>query len=267
MSGIPESSKPELPDVSRSLAETVSSVPVPSGSQSRETSTPRIQALLYAVGAALIAGFLSWGIGERTYDYFKPSASGGSTSGFAALNREKGIANQKNATVAFGSFGAILGMLAGVAGGAVRRSFFNGAKAALTGLILAGIGGALASYLLAPIYTRFFSDDAPSLLLPFLIRGGVWATIGMAVGLAFGWGLHGFRGVPNALMGGLIGSVCGTVAFELANAVLFPGDRNDAVIPSSIHARLLAYLFVAVTVATGAVFLDRQRATSAKRPA
>jgi hypothetical protein len=59
------------------------------------------------------------------------------------------------------------------------------------------------------------------------------------------------------VIGGLTGSVCATVAFGVVNAVVFPGDRDDAVIPSSMPARLLAYLFVSVGVAIGAVLLGR----------
>ena len=107
--------------------------------------------------------------------------------------------------------------------------------AALAGLLVGGIAGALVSYGLVPIYARFYSDEAPSLLLPFLVRGGIWAVVGMAAGLALGWGWQGFRGIPGFLIGGLSGSVCGTIAFEVVNALLFPGDRNDAVIPSSMQ--------------------------------
>ncbi len=141
----------------------------------------------------------------------------------------------------------------------MRRSIPAGAIAALAGLLIGGIGGSLASYELVPIYARFYSDETQSLLLPFLVRGGIWAVVGMAAGLALGWGRQGFRLIPGILIGGLSGSVCGTIAFEVVNALLFPADRNDAVIPSSMQSRLLAYLFVSVGVAIGAVLLGRHR--------
>jgi hypothetical protein len=72
--------------------------------------------------------------------------------------------------------------------------------------------------------------------------------------LALGWGWHGQRGIPWVLAGGLVGSVVATIAFEVVLAVSFPADRNDTIIPSSMATRLLAYLFVAVGVALGAVF-------------
>ncbi len=107
--------------------------------------------------------------------------------------------------------------------------------------------------MLAPVFARFYSDETPSLVLSFLVRGSIWAVAGMTAGLALGWGWQGFFGIPRAMLGGLAGSICGTAAFEIANAMLFPGDRNDAVIPSSMPARLLAYLLVAIGVAIGAV--------------
>jgi len=220
---------------------------------------PGLHASMYAVGAALVAGLLTWGIGERTHDYYRPSAGGGSTSGFAAMNREEGTANRKNTALAFGTFGALLGLLSGAAGGALRRSIPSGASAAVGGFLLGGGGGALASYELAPIFARFYSDESAALLLSFLIRGAIWAVVGMTTGLALGWGWRGPLGILRALTGGLAGGVCGTVAFEVVNAVLFPGDRNDAVIPSSMQARLLAYLFVSVGVALGAVLFERHR--------
>jgi hypothetical protein len=239
--------------------------PAPLGAQTAVTGIPRLQALVYAVGAALVAAFLAWGIGEKTYNHFRPSAGAQSSRDFGALNREERIADQKNTAVAFGTFGALLGMLSGAAGGASRRSITGGASAALAGLLLGGIGGALVSYELAPIFARFYSDETPSLLLSFLVRGGIWAVVGMTAGLALGWGWQGSLGIPRALIGGLAGGVCGTVAFEVVNAVLFPGDRNDAVIPSSTQARLLACVFVSVGVAIGAVRVGRHRSWPASR--
>jgi hypothetical protein len=81
----------------------------------------------------------------------------------------------------------------------------------------------------------------------------------MTAGLALGWGWQGPLGISRGLLGGLAGSVCGTIAFELVNAVLFPADRNDEVIPSSMVSRLLAYLFVSLGVAIGAVLFARRR--------
>jgi len=227
---------------------------------------PGLHALAYAVGAALVAGFLAWGVGEQTYDYYRPPASAQSARDFRSLNRENGIAIKVNSAIAFGTFGALLGLFSGAAGGALRRSIPGGASAALAGLLIGAVGGALVSYELAPIFARSFGDESPSLLVSFLVRGGIVAVVGMTAGLALGWGWRGLLGVPRGLLGGLAGSVCGIIAFELVNAVLFPADRNDAVIPNSTQSRLLAYLFVSVGVAIGAVLFERHRSLPTGRP-
>jgi hypothetical protein len=224
------------------------------------TDIPWLEAWVYAAGAALIAAFLAWGIGEKMYDYYRPSGTAhGDPRDFTVLNREKLIADQKNTAIASGTFGALIGLVFGVAGGALGRSIAGGASAALTGLLLGGIGGVLVSYEFAPIFARFYSDENPSLLLSFLVRGAIWAVVGMAAGLALGAGWQGIAGIRGTLIGGLAGSVIGTMAFEMVNAMVFYSDRNDAVIPTSKVARLLAYLLVSAGVAVGAVLLERQR--------
>jgi hypothetical protein len=227
------------------------------------TGTSGLHALVYAIVAAFVAGFLAWGIGEITHDYYRPSAKAQqSARAFTALNREQGIADQKNTAIAFGAFGAVLGLLSGAAGGALRRSIRGGVSAAIAGLLLGGIGTALVSYGLAPIFARYYSDETGSLILSFLVRGGIGAIVGMTAGLALGWGWRGTPAIPRALVGGLAGGVCGTIAFEVINAVAFPADRNDAVIPRSMQTRLLAYVLVSVGAALGAVLMGRDQPTA-----
>jgi len=262
MSVVPDSNEPKPQGDLTPPAPAPELSPAAFAPQTVVTAIPRLQALVYAVGAALVAGFLAWGIGEKTYDYYRPSAKAQGSRDFTALNRETRIADQKNAAIVFGTFGALLGVFSGAAGGALRRSIPGGASGAWAGLLLGGMGGALVSYGLAPIFARFYSDETGSLVLSLLVRGGIWAVVGMAAGLALGWGWRGALGIPGALFGGLAGGICGTIAFEVVNAMLFPADRNDAVIPSSMQTRLLAYLFVSVGVAMGAVLLGSGQPTA-----
>src|SRR5215472_9987085 len=67
-----------------------------------------------AVAAALVAGVLAWCVGETMHDYYQPSAEAKrSRYDFSRLNREQAIADQKNASIAFGAFGGLLGLLVG----------------------------------------------------------------------------------------------------------------------------------------------------------
>ena len=265
MSVVPDSKEPMPPGEWTPPTEAPGSAPAPPMADTAAGASPWVHASIYGIGAALVAAVLAWGIGERTYGYYKPVVKGGDSRDFTALNREERIAAQKNTAIAFGTFGALLGLLSGVAGGASGRSIPRGVSAALAGLLLGGIGAALVSYELAPIFARFYTDESPSLLLSFLVRGGIWVVAGVTAGLALGWGWQGPAGMARAPIGGLVGGICGTIAFELINAVRFPADRNDAVIPSSMPARLLAYLFVAIAVAVGAVFFGRPRSRPGDR--
>src|SRR5258708_6751527 len=99
----------------------------PSASHSRPFMNPaipiRIVILVPAFGAALLAGFLAWGVGEKMHAYYRPSkAANRGRFDFSALNRELAIAGQKNAVISFGTFGALLGSMVGAAGGLARRS-------------------------------------------------------------------------------------------------------------------------------------------------
>jgi hypothetical protein len=265
MSTLMDSNAPKPPDDLPPPLESPEPAPAAGTAGPAAMGSPWVWASACVVGAALVAGFLAWGIGERTYDYYRPSEKARSGRDFKELNRETGIADQKNATIVFGTFGAVLGLFFGTAGGALRRSIPAGASAAVAGMVLGGIGAGLVGYVLAPMFTRFFSNESPSLLLPILVRGGIWAVAGVAAGLALGWGWRGFVGIPGMGLGGLAGSLCGTIAFEVVNAVLFPAERNDAAIPSSMQARLLACFCVAVGVALGTVLFGHPSSPTASR--
>ena len=212
------------------------SAPVPATGEPTATATPRAWAWACVVAASLVAGFLAWAIGEQTQGTFRLSAEAlRDRYNFTVLNREQAAINQANAALAFGTLGAVLGLVFGTVGGGLRRSVIVGAGAALMGLLLGGVGGALTSYGLVPIYSRFYSDEVPSLVLTILVRGGIWAVVGMTSGLALGWGWRGFVGIPGTMIGGLAGGFFGTIAFEVVNALMFPDERNDAVIPSSVR--------------------------------
>jgi hypothetical protein len=211
------------------------------------------------MGSALVAGLLSWSIGEAMHDYYRPSkAAIRGRYDFSALNREKGVADRKNAAIAFGTFGALLASSLGAAGGLRRWSARAIATAMVSGLVVGGLAGGLVGYEIAPIFTRYYNYANP-LLLPVLVRGALAAVIGMAAGLALGLGHRGPAGALRPLSGGLLGGLLGVIAAEAVIPALYPMDPNDQVIPTSTIARLLDYLCVAGGVALGAVMLGRGR--------
>src|SRR5262249_55758306 len=232
MSAVPDSAEPAPQGDSTPVTGAREPAPVPPQPGHAAPRPPWGWAAVFVMGAALATGFFPWGIGEIMHDYYGASVEARRNRfAFDRANREQGIADRKNAAIAFGTFGALLGLLVGAAGGALRRSVPAASSAAVAGLLLGGVGAALAGYELVPIFAHFYSDEQPSLLLPTLVRGGIWAVAGLAAGFALGWGWHGPRGIPGAVIGGLVGSILATIAFEVANGLIFPADRNDAVIP------------------------------------
>jgi hypothetical protein len=220
---------------------------------------------VWVFAAAVGAGLLSWGFGEKVYRAFAPPANVQvNRYEFATLNRAQGIADQKNAALAFGAFGTLLGLLIGAAGGLSPRSVPAVAGAMLAGLLLGGAGGAGAAYELTPVFRQYYNDVNPSLLLPVVVRGGTCAAIGLATGLALGLGWGGGRSsILRAVAGGGCGGLLGIIVFEVLNGVLFPMERNDNIITSSGVTRLLCYLCAALGIALGAVVLGRSRARPA----
>src|SRR5262245_19428536 len=118
----------------------------PRAEEAAATGSPWAWASACAGVAALVAAWLGWGIGELLYGYYAPSAAAQRNRfEFARLNQEQGLADQKNAAITFGTFGALLGLAGGVAGGALRRSAPAAIGAALAGFLLGGVGAALVS--------------------------------------------------------------------------------------------------------------------------
>jgi hypothetical protein len=258
MSTSPESPAPK-PDVA-------SAGMVQAGRPAGGTGTrtlPWFWGAVLPLALAAAAGILAWGIGERTHDMFHPSAAAyRSRYDFSILNREQAVANRKNAALAFGTLGAAVGLFLAVSGGLGRQSVVATSFASLAGLIAGGLGAGAAGFALAPVFTYFYSDASPNLLLPVLVRGGICAVVGIAAGLAFGLGRRTRSGLIGAIGGGLVGALLGIVVFEVVNGFLFPSDRNDKLIPTSSLSRFLAYVCVALAAGAGALLLGRDQPKS-----
>jgi hypothetical protein len=201
-----------------------------------------------------VAGLVSWTVGEAFVGYFSPPVALMDDLGASAeLGRQQIASDLKNACVAFGWLGAILGLALGFAGGMTRRSTAAAGKAAALGLILGGCSGVGLSLFLLPIYERnrdMISDD---MVLPILIHCGIWGGIGASTGLAFGIGRGGGRQIVNSLCGALVGALVASVLFDILGALLFPVAQTARPISVTSGTRLLARLLVAMLAAVGAM--------------
>ena len=219
-----------------------------------------------ALLAGLIAGAASWLGGEAIYGSFIPPllATGGfpTAEQVQAATRARHTGVTLEATTTTAMLGAALGLALGAAGGGVRGSGRTAAIAGLCGAVLGGIGGAVATQALMPVYFRFYNPDQDDLIVAMLIQGGIAAVIGAAAGAVFGAGIAGGFGagvgvrglVGRTIVGGLLGAAMGIVIFQVAGVMAFPLDRTTKPVSTSWGSRLFSHLAVAVLGAAGAAW-------------
>ncbi len=213
--------------------------------------------LAMALGAGMLAGLVSWLLGEVVLDYFRPPSRIVTTMGIKmdvpSRAGEHG-AITRNVALAFGLLGATLGLALGLAGGLARGSLPDASKGALVGLATGAVAGAATTPALLPIYFRTISEDplATGLTIPLLVHGGIWTAVGAAGGLAFGIGFGAGRAqLIKIIMGGLVGGLVGTVAYELIGAFAFPMAYTPRPISETWGTRLIARLAVTIFAAAG----------------
>jgi hypothetical protein len=103
------------------------------------------------------------------------------------------------------------------------------------------------SFLLLPVHVFLAGParpPAPPVRFPLVAYGRV---------VGIGW--KHVAAMPRAILGGLLGSMLGTMTFKVINAGLFPLDLNYNVIPTEQATRNLVYLCVALFIALGAVMV------------
>lgn len=212
----------------------------------------------FALGAGLLAALASWGIGESVVEHFRPKTRvvQGNGGPMTISSPEEIMATQsKNATLAYGLFGAVLGLALGAAGGLARSSLRSGVLAGAIGLVLGALAGAGATIGVVPLYHRFQEDQeekaSRNLTVPLLAHGAIWMSVGAAGGLAFGLGAGGDGRVVRALAGGVVGAAIGAAVYELAGALTFPLDKTVEPISLTWASRLLARASAALLTAAG----------------
>jgi hypothetical protein len=219
-----------------------------------------------ALLAGLVAGVASWLGGEAVYGRFIPPLL--ATSGFPTVEQMQAAAraNDAGGTLEAGVTammrGSALGLMLGLAGGALRGSRRAAAVAGLAGIVLGGLAAAAANWGLMPVYFRFYDPDKDDLLVALLVQGGIAAVLGAAAGAAFGAGIAGGLGggpardgrglIGRTLLGGLLGAAAGLVLFQVAGVLAFPLDQTTKPVSTSSLSRLANHILVALLAAAGA---------------
>ncbi len=209
-----------------------------------------------AMAAAVVAGLLTWMIGERTVRFFEPPPRPTRARGLT-MNRpsfdSRVAAELKNATLTFGVFGAGLGLAMGLAGGLGRRARRAAMSAAAFGLVLGGTVGGMASAAVLPFYYRKLdvAQEALShdLILPFLVHAGIWSSVAATSGLAFGIGLRSRRRLALVALHGLLGGLLGAGIYEILAALAFPTGRTTEPLAGAWAPRLIGRLTVSIAAA------------------
>jgi hypothetical protein len=239
------------------------------------TPTPS-RLVVMAIVAGLVAGVVSWLIGEAVVTAFRPPYQAQNVMGQTIMKanfEDQSVADTKNAALAFAMLGGVLGAALGMAGGIARRSTKAGMGSSVVGLVLGAVLGAGTSFALLPFYFRALDkaqeDLSRDLTLPLLVHGGIWAACGLAGGAAFAIGLGAGRvRLLKAAFGGLIGAVLGAALYELIGATAFPVDKTTYPLATTWIARLLARLLVAILsglLAAVVINMQGRRPTATRR--
>ena len=238
---------------------------VPTDASDREASHPP-HFWLWAVAGGLLAGLISWGCGEYTYNTFRPvfvqPPNWGKMNGYeradyrsADEGRQKPSLGRKNAVLVFGVLGAALGGFLGLAGGLARRSPPGGAVAGAVGAVTGALAAAGASVGAIPVFYRFV-DPEMGLIAPTITHIAIFGAIGAAGGMSLGLGLGGRANVLKGLFGGLLGGILGALVYDVIVSIVFAEMRVYDPIPKEAAERLprlLMHLGVALFVSALAV--------------
>jgi len=167
------------------------------------------------------------------------------------------VYSTRNAMTSIGLLGASLGLGLGLAGGLLRGSARSAGLAALLGVVLGGAAGAGAAKVLVPFY--FSNYSGASLSVPMLVHGGLWTSISIAAGIAFGLGLEGPGRAIEAVFYAIAGALLATVTYEFAGVWLFPVAQTDRPLPLSSASRMFAELVVALRIGAALAFSVSRR--------
>ncbi len=217
---------------------------------------------MWALGAGLGAALLSWLLIEATVDSFKPkglTTQHGAQTFLIPDAAERDRAGSRNAALAMGLSGAVMGLVFGLAGAASRRAATAAAFAAIVGLVLgaaAAAGTALAAVPLASkLHQRDPGNASIEMASSLLLHGLPWAAMGAVGGLAFGIGRGERREALRGLLAGVMGGIAGAFLYEIVGELALPGSKLIEPVGATWQARLLAQALAVMSVAVGLVAL------------
>jgi hypothetical protein len=218
-----------------------------SASTSAPTIGPLARAWLVTIAAGLTAAVITWAAGESLMiDEIGRGSKGGRTPISPV------VYSTRNAMTCIGILGAASGLALGLAGGVLRGSARSAGSAGLVGVVLGGAVGAGAARAFVPFYFRHYSGV--DLSLPLLVHGGLWTSVAIAAGLAFGLGVGGPKRAVGAVISAIVGALLATFVYEFASVWLFPAAQTDRPLPLSSGSRMFAYLVVTLIVGAALAF-------------
>jgi hypothetical protein len=209
----------------------------------------------FALSMAFLGGAVGWivgnEVGQRVHWTARPGPRAQigqaqpDATGFGVLLVSREEAERRNTSLAMGILGGVLGLAAGAGGGLVRNTNLAVLQGAIGGLVAGTFAGALVPWMLVPEFYQFLKD-APNPMLPVTMHAIVYAAIGGALGLAFGYGLLGRRGAGRGLLAGVMGAILGSVLFAVLHTLLFPMEWDFSPMPGKTLSRLLSHVCVAM---------------------
>ena len=221
------------------------------------TNAPTARAWILALAVGLAASLITWAASETL---MRDETGMGSTRG-TRIPVSPVVYSTQNGMTAFGLLGATLGLGLGIVGGVLRGSSRSAILAGLIGLALGGGAGVAAARGLVPFYFNNYSGV--SLTTPLLVHGGLWMSIALAAGFAFGLGLGGIPRAIEALAFAIPGALLATFLYEFTAIWLFSMAQPDRPLPVTPVSRFYTYLVTGIVVSV-AMALCASRARSSK---
>jgi large-conductance mechanosensitive channel len=209
---------------------------------------------IFLMAASVLAGGLTWGLGEAKLLIVEPKLFPMETMGVKHMGRTQvGDRAAERATAArtFGALGGLTGLLLGVAAGLGAGSVSRAVRGGVVGLAVGLVVTAAVTFFMVPMYHRFKESIGDDIVASLIMHGSNWAPVGIASGIAVALavGAANFGRWIRLILAGLIGSLVGTAIYELVGAVAMANDETGEVLAQSSTARLMAMVAVALGTA------------------